>query len=176
MNQNRKSIFPHLSLSWANRQPTLVRLIVLGLGSLLIGIIVNGFHSRGIHWKILLLSLPGLSQQAGWHFVSSDEAFASFLQDHVIFVDSRPRDDYEIDHIPGARSVPFFDYFRNPAMMNQEDAEARYILYDQERNSRQVRLLARQLARDGYRQVTVMRGGFVEWLYKGYPSEKGDAR
>ena len=107
---------------------TLFRIIVVALGALFVGILVNQFHNEGIRWNILLLSVPELSRQSEWTTVSTDSAFFLFLQQEVCFIDIRHGDDFEIDHIPGSISLPFFDFFKNTELMAGRDIEADYIL------------------------------------------------
>lgn len=148
-------------------------MLVLGMSSLFIGILANQFHGKGIRWKILLLSLPGASNQTDWATVSVDSAFFLFLQQEAVFVDTRHREDFQVDHIPDAITLPFFEFFDHTDLFHDRERNAVYILYDLERNSKNVRLMARQLARNGFTRVFVMRGGFVEWLDKKYPVERG---
>jgi len=150
-----------------------IRLTIMSLGSLLIGFLANQFLNRGIHWKILLLSLPSTSEQTKWHYVSTDSAFSIFLQQEALFVDIRNREDFEIDHIPNALSLPFISYFNNSEQFYQQNRDATFILYDLERNSKDVRLVARQVIKDKFSSVYILRGGFVEWLDRTYPVEGG---
>lgn len=155
---------------------TLRRLLILGLGALCVGIAVNQFHTRGIRWQILLLSLPWTNSQSGWFYMSTDSAFVSFLQNKAAFIDIRPLDEYEIDHVPEALSFPFFEFFDHASLLRDQDKDGAYILYDFERNSKPVRLIARQMVKNGFEHVSVLRGGMAEWLYKTFPVEQGSSR
>ena len=134
---------------------------------------MNQFHEQGIRWRILALSLSINSNQSGWTTISTDSAFSSFLQEQAAFIDIRPEEDYNTDHIPGAISLPFFPFFKKPDLFQNRDKDTIVILYDLERNSKKVRMLGRQLHSMGFKQVKVLRGGYVEWLDKGYTVEKG---
>ena len=151
----------------------LAQIAILIMGSLFVGILVNQVQNKGIHWKILLLSLPSTSNPTGLTYVSTDSAFFGYLQQEAVFVDIRLCDDFEIDHIPGALSQPVFDFFNHTDLFEPRERDAKVILYDLERNSKNVRLMARQLVKEGFKNVFIMRGGFVEWLDKTYPVEKG---
>ena len=153
---------------------TLCRIIVIALGALFVGILVNQFHNNGIRWNILLLSLPEFSHQPEWTTVSTDSAFFLFLQQEVCFIDIRHQDEFEIDRIPGSISLPFLDYFDNTDLMDDRDRESAYILYDFQRHSKSIRLVAKQLVKDGFRHIYVMQGGYIEWLDRKYPVEGGD--
>ena len=153
---------------------TLLRIFVIALGALIVGILVNQFHNKGIRWNILLLSLPEFSYQPEWTTVSTDSAFFLFLQQEACFIDIRHGDDFEIDRIPGSISLPFFNYFENTDLMAGRDRVADYILYDFQRHSKSVRLVAKRLIKDGFRHIYVMQGGYIEWLDRKYPVEGGD--
>jgi rhodanese-related sulfurtransferase len=155
---------------------TVRRLLMLSLCALCVGIAVNQFHTRGIRWQILLLSLPWASSQSGWAYMSTDSAFVAFLQHEAVFIDMRSADDYEIDHIPGALSLSFFEFFDRSSFVKHQDKNAKYILYDFERNSKPVRLMARQMAKYRFQSVSVLRGGLSEWLYRSFPVEQGSTR
>jgi len=140
---------------------------------LIVGILVNQFHGQGIRWRILLLSIPVGSKQAEWAHVSADSAFALFTQNAAVFVDIRPGEDFDIDHIPEALPLPFFDFFNHPAPFKRKNKDATYVLYDFERHSKRVRLTARQLSKCGFKKVFVLYGGFAEWLDKSFPVKSG---
>ena len=89
-------------------------------------------------------------------------------------MDIRPDSDFAVDHIPDALSVPFFTFFHNRSLFQKLNKDSVYLLYDLERNSKNVRLMARRLVKDGFKQTVVLRGGYVEWLDKTYPVELGE--
>jgi len=150
------------------------RIIIVGLGSLIIGIVVNQLMERGIPWRILLLSLPIGSEQSGWEYISTDSAFMALSEENTRFVDVRSPDEFKIDHIPGAVSLPFFDFFQNPSTFHTDGNGSLLILYDAERNSRNVRLIARLLHKEGFEKINVIHGALAEWLYMGYLMETGE--
>ena len=149
-----------------------LRMAAVALGALVVGIIVNAYHPRGIRWEILKLSLPWTSDD-GWSHVSADSAFSMFLGGDATFIDVRSRDDYRLDHIQGALSLPFFEDFTRPELLERLDAQGTIILYDLERNASAPRLIARYLARKEFVSVHVIRGGYIEWLDMTFPVETG---
>jgi len=151
----------------------LIRTAAITTVSFVLGIAVNQIHPEGISWRLLSLTLLENGESAGWTYTSVDSAFGLFLASKAHFVDTRPSSSFTIDHIPGAMSLPFRDVFRNGGQLSGDDKTETLILYDLERNAKQVRLVARQLTREGFITVLVMRGGFVEWLDKTYPVERG---
>jgi rhodanese-related sulfurtransferase len=152
---------------------TLRRIVLIGLISMLTGIVVNQLSDQGIRFRMLMLSLPGRS---GWnHFATTtaDSAFFCFLEGSHIFVDVRTEKDFNIDHVPDALSLPFRSFFNTPSLFEDQDRSAAYILYDAEINSRSVRLVGLQLQKMGFKQILILRGGFIEWLDRTFPVEGG---
>ena len=153
---------------------TLTRMAVIGLASLLIGICVNQLISQGMPWRMLALSVPGRSSWKHYQTTTVDSAFFSFLQESAVFVDIRPKKDFDLDHVPGALSLPFREFFADPSIFNDQDRETTYLLYDAERNSRPVRLMSRQMEKMGFQNILILRGGFIEWLDRTFPVEGGE--
>jgi len=153
---------------------TFARMSALGAASLFLGILMNQYIAQGIRWPLLALSVTDTSRQIGWAYTSTDSAFALFLQKEAVFVDIRPDSDFAVDHIPDALSAPFFTFFHNRSLFQKLNKDSVYLLYDLERNSKNVRLMARRLVKDGFKQTFVLRGGYVEWLDKTYPVELGE--
>ncbi len=151
----------------------LIRAAAIAVISLILGVVVNQMHPEGIAWRLLSLTLTGTGESRGWTYTSVDSSFGLFLAGDAQFVDTRPGTSFTLDHIPGAVGLPFHDLFQDKNSMSVEDKAKTLILYDLERNSNKVRLVARQLTREGFSTVLVMRGGFVEWLDKTYPVERG---
>ena len=151
---------------------TLLRILTVALIAQAVGIVVNQLHRNGIQWRVLILSIPMSGLDKDWNYVSTDSCFSVFLSEEAVFVDIRPRQDFEIDHVPGAFSVPFFEFFNDIDRIKTWDKDDVTILYDLERHSRTARLMARQLVKEGFRNVSIMQGGFVEWLDRMYPVER----
>ena len=153
---------------------TVKRIILIGLMSLLVGVVLNQLISQGMRWRMLMLSIPG---KAGWkHYNTTtvDSAFFCFLEKTHTFVDIRSKKDFDIDHVPEALSLPFRDFFNSPALFEDQDRDAEYILYDAEINSRPVRLVSQQLEKMGFTNILILRGGFIEWLDRTFPVQGGD--
>jgi rhodanese-related sulfurtransferase len=150
---------------------TLRRIVAIGLVSLFIGIIVNQFLNQGIPLRVLMLSIPGKSGWKHYQTATADSAFFHFLEESAVFVDIRPQKDFDMDHVPGALSLPFREFFAEPSLFKDQDRETTYILYDAELNSRPVRLMGRQLEKMGFQNILILRGGFIEWLDRTFPVE-----
>ena len=152
---------------------TAFRIFTVVLIALVVGIAVNQLHRNGIQWRVLILSIPMSGLDKDWNYVSTDSCFSVFLSGEAVFVDTRSRQDFEIDHVPGAISVPFFEFVNDIDRIEAWDKDDVTILYDLERYSKTARLMARQLVKEDFQNVSIMRGGYVEWLDRMYPVERG---
>lgn len=89
----------------------------------------------------------------------------------VLLVDVRPRFFYNIDHIPGAISMPLKSFEEEfPATRSQLDAavaaDKAIVLYCTDENCPDGRATARKLAVEGY-STAVYTGGWKEWKTAG---------
>lgn len=150
---------------------TLKRILVTGCAALILGFLVNQAHPRGIGWRLLLLSVDAQSRREAWNPISADSAFVHFMMRTAVFIDIRTGEEFELDHIPGARSVPFRDFFRHPVI--GQERETVLVLYAFEPMSTRPRLVAQQLLKMGHPDVMFLRNGFSEWLERGFPTERG---
>ena len=146
---------------------------VICIGALIVGIIVNEHHIRGIRWHILNLSLPW-TVDSGWTHVTTDSAFIMFLDEAPTFVDVRAETDFRIDHVQGARSLPFEDDFARSRVPDNLPMNSPIILYHLERDATEPKLIARFLSQRNFSSIYVMHGGYIEWLDKGFPTESGE--
>jgi len=96
-------------------------------------------------------------------FLDADEA--------LWFVDLRGADEFKRQRLPGAHSIPL------PELTNRFDKipkTGRVVLYCACPDGNIEEGYAYQLLRSfGYRNVTVLEGGFNEWARRGYPVEGG---
>ncbi len=145
------------------------RLLVIWLTSLAIGFAVNQVLPEGIRWKLLL---PRWNSHKGdIDFISVDSALTLYMEGQVQFVDVRPAEEFEIDHLPGAISFPFLDYFRAPDRLSQLDTSRHYILYCFEPECDEAVSLAGEFTAGNFPHVALLIGGFSAWLERGYPVE-----
>jgi len=147
------------------------RLMLLLILSLSAGFVVNQFYSEGIRWPLLKPRIYSEKSIDSLQFISADSAFALHLFGEATFIDVRPGEEYEIDHIPGAISIPLSDYYKSPGMLQRLNKEERYILYCFEPECREVNALAVELIHNQFNNISILRGGFSEWLEKGFPVE-----
>ena len=78
---------------------------------------------------------------------------------------------YRKGHIKGAINFPWAETLREPTVLPRDKLLVFYCDCACEETSADV---AEQLARDwGYKNIKVLKGGWVEWVKLGYPTEKG---
>lgn len=147
------------------------RMMLLLILSLSAGFVVNQFYSEGIRWFLLKPRIYSGESIGSLQFISADSAFALHLHGEASFIDVRAGEDYEIDHIPGAISIPLLDYYKSPDMLQQLNKQVRYILYCFEPECREVNALAVEFIHNKFNNIAILHGGFSEWLEKGYPVE-----
>lgn len=152
---------------------TLRRMIIIGISTLIIGIIINQFLSHGIRFPILLTSIPCPFRKIS-ETVSCDEALKLLNEKKAVFVDTRSEYEFDMDHIPSAISLPVIEFMSNPKLIEKYDAnkDLPAILYSAKARDDNIELMARCLRDKGVQKVMTLNGGFDEgWLKKGFPSE-----
>jgi rhodanese-related sulfurtransferase len=150
---------------------TIQRLVIVSALTLIAGFIFNQIYSAGIGWKLLKPRLISSNTQKQVQFISADSAFALHLEGEAFFVDARPEEEYEIDHIAGAFSMSLFTYYKSPDILERLNKNTPYILYCFEPECRDAAALAAEFVDKEFNNVFVLNGGFSEWLEKGYPAE-----
>ncbi len=152
---------------------TIFRIITIGFISLIIGIGTNQLIDQGIRWPILLLVLSTKEEPIEFAYIPVDTAHLLLLQKEAFSIDIRPNDEFEIDHIPGASSLPFYQHFGQKNLLKTMDKNKTIILYCFEPVNKKVELLARQLIKEGFIQTRILQGGFAAWIENRYPLETG---
>jgi rhodanese-related sulfurtransferase len=98
--------------------------------------------------------------------VSVAEA-ARLLNDHAAFIDARAAEDFEAGHVPGAISL---SVKASPTKVDQTMSsipkEARIVVYCQSRGCTFAEQMAILLLDRGYQDVSIYKGGWVEWNEK----------
>lgn len=146
----------------------LMLLLLLALGA---GFIVNQFYSEGIRWGLLKPRFHSNEINQGIQFISADSAFALHLQGEAFFIDTRPQEEYEIDRIPGAISIPLLSYYKSPEILNGLDKQNNFIFYCFEPECREAKSLAVEFVHNRFKKVFVLSEGYSKWLERGYPVE-----
>jgi 3-mercaptopyruvate sulfurtransferase SseA len=104
--------------------------------------------------------------------------FAKLLYDKgVLFIDGRPKHEYDAGKIKGAISIPYEDFMN----MSTEQRNALFSKYN--KNDIMVVYcaggeceisidLAYEIAKLGFTSLNIYRGGYIEWQTAGHPVEK----
>ncbi|MBW2490249.1 MAG: rhodanese-like domain-containing protein [Deltaproteobacteria bacterium] len=103
-----------------------------------------------------------------------DVALAKKLYDsqNFVFVDARPRDDYDEGHIKGAVSLPVGQFDEKiEAFLEQYSPEKAIVTYCSGRTCEDSHKLAQLLMELGYMEINVFIDGFPGWEAEGYPIE-----
>ncbi len=148
-------------------------ILLLALGS---GVLVNQLLPAGINWHFLLPSSITADDGAGYQIevISPDSAFTFLSQKNFAFLDIRPAADYALDRIPQAVNVPYQDLFRRQKNIDWGAAE-NWIVYDQEGEMDLLERTAAYLAGQKGRHVLILYGGYLNWLNRSFPVERGDS-
>ena len=148
------------------------RLIIIGSIAFILGIMINQVHPRGIRIQHLLLLFPPVySTQV--EKVPADSALILMFEENAIFMDIRSRNQYAIDHIPKAISLPFSEIHVHPSDHFYRTETKPWILYDLQDNSKQIQYVYKKLNTKYQTTILVLEYGFAGWLEKQYPTESG---
>ncbi len=150
-------------------QSTLWRISILLFFTLILGVCVNQFYSEGVRW--FLLKPQFISSDQTISFVSPDSAFLLQMEGDVTFIDVRTKEEFEIDRIPGAISIPLFSYYKSPQMLSTLNKTDRYILYCFDPECIEAKSLAKELLNQRFNNVMVLQSGFSGWIEFGLPVE-----
>ncbi|MBN1893335.1 hypothetical protein JW906_02525 [bacterium] len=152
---------------------TFRRILLLCLFTLAAGLAVNRINPRGIPWRLLVLTwTPGLKPVER---ISAEDAYVQMMDGMTCFMDVRDEKAFEIDHISGARHMPFLLLSRHPGSLDSLDRDRAYILYDFDAGSRIPAMALNLMKTRGFRNVSVLSDGFAGWLERGFPREFGEA-
>ncbi len=105
------------------------------------------------------------------YYISVDSAYTLLKNPGIVFIDIRPADDYQFDHILGAVNLPMFKLIREslPTGIVSDSL----VIYDEAGNLEQLKLAAGLLAKSGAPSVSILIGGYLHWLEQNYPVESG---
>lgn len=150
-----------------------LRIICIALISLIIGIMVNQIHPRGIPIRLLTFSFMTDSRQEGWKPISTDSSFVYYLKESAHFFDIRSLEQYSLDHIKNSHPLPFYQFINNPIEFKLPEKNSVIILYDFQSHSSKAPVMIQQLEAMGYKNIFFLRNGYAEWLEYGFPIEQG---
>ena len=127
-----------------------------------LGLAVNAVRPGGLRLVALFpyeQDCPDKVQPVG-PTVTVGEARALVRAGRALIVDARPREDFDLGHIPGARSLPYsFVTPPNAADLAPLRSHAQLIVYCDSPGDKLAGMLAEQLRGLGLRNVRVLRGG-----------------
>jgi len=148
------------------------RVLVLLFGPLILGLTINSIHQNGIHPKLLKPNLSPTPSEV--LIISADSAFQKLLDNSAVFLDNRPAEEWQIDHIPGALSFELMKYYIGEIQLDSLQKEQTYILYTFDDTATDAAILAGEMVSSGFSDVHTLYGGFAAWLERGYPVETPD--
>jgi rhodanese-related sulfurtransferase len=91
----------------------------------------------------------------------------------ALLLDARTAADFNLGHLPGALSLPVYEFDRTfKDVEDLLDKEKTIITYCSSVTCIDSTLLAKKLYRSGFQNIFVYRGGFEEWTESDNPVEK----
>jgi rhodanese-related sulfurtransferase len=105
-----------------------------------------------------------LSQKA-INLVGLEEVEAMLLRADVIVLDARPRDFYEVGHLPGARCLSREELSKDFAVLESElrAADRELLVYCSDAGCEDSAVVARALHARGFTRLCLFPGGYAEW-------------
>lgn len=101
-------------------------------------------------------------------YVTPEETYQCILKWSIIDVRSRER--YEQGHIQGARWMSSHEPLR--IAREKFEKNEKFVLYDESDADHTAEQVASQLEADGFTGVSVMQGGYLDWMKHHYPNKK----
>jgi rhodanese-related sulfurtransferase len=109
--------------------------------------------------------------------ISLIEAKKLFFRKAAVFIDARPKEDFEKGHIKGAKSLPWHDVDQKFMSVTENlSLDTPIIAYCDGEACELSRHLAIFLIDAGFRHVRVLRNGWTEWRNAHLPSGTNDDR
>ena len=110
-------------------------------------------------------------------WIDQEDARALVTDANVVFVDARPREDFEAGHVAGALSVPMETGVLPSGAVAMLRSSQTVIAYcDTSGECAGSTRLASLLHQAGLGDVRVLRGGIPAWLDNEFPAEAGPCR
>ncbi|MCC6483743.1 MAG: rhodanese-like domain-containing protein [Armatimonadetes bacterium] len=133
--------------------------ILIVLGASAVGLIANAAAPKGIP-----LVTPPLPKAA--KAIAFEEAAAAFDEHKAVFVDARPRVEYETGHIQGALLLPWEEREKYlPSIEKRIPKDQPVIVYCDESESCDLsKKVSGYLLQHGWKHVTYYRDGYNSWV------------
>jgi rhodanese-related sulfurtransferase len=147
--------------------------VAFALAALLCGILYNFVNESGL---LANANATNAIQQAhAGNFIPkiNEKKVRKLLSSDAVIIDARLARDYKAGHLDGAISVPVDanDVERRKVTTNIPK-NARIVLYCQSAMCKFAEIVAIKLQNDGYSNISIFKGGWVEWVAKnGKPKE-----
>ncbi len=144
------------------------KILMIAMIALFSGIGVNQFNPNGIGYKTLYRTTLCMFRPPVPE-ITADSAFVYFLQDKAQFVDIRPREAFEAEHLPAAISKPY-DLQRSSFSLPASDNET-FIFYGYKTDSSKSALFAKLFQQETRQPVFTLKGGILSWIAMEFPLE-----
>jgi len=169
-------------------------LLIIFISSLL-GLITNYLNNRGIplikvervlNWATDSSEIKNTEQIIeDNHKTNSEDTFNeakaitfkqaySLYNNNVLFVDARDYVEYEIGHIKGAISLPYFEFDEYKSGLQSISKNTPLVVYCDGRDCDLSIMLGDKLFEMGYKQVYIFFGGWIDWQDNNYPVESDE--
>ena len=105
--------------------------------------------------------------------ITLKQAYTLFGE-NVLFIDARDYVEFEIGHIKGAISLPYFDFDDYKSVLESVPKDSPIVTYCDGKDCDLSILLGDKLFELGYEQVYIFFGGWIDWQVNNYPIESID--
>lgn len=102
-------------------------------------------------------------------FITIAEAEDLFAQGKALFIDSRSEKDFQSGHIPGAVNIPVAQERKKAQDSFSFPKERTLVIYCDGSECQSSVFLAKLLHQEGFANIKVFFGGWVEWMREGLP-------
>lgn len=125
-------------------------------------------------------AVPPSAEDGDPPFISLDEAAALFQTRGVIFIDARDPEDYALNHIKGAISIPYdylpednLDEFWADLTLKIPNS-SQLVIYCSGSECELSLFLGRDMIQRGYTDIKIFYGGWSDWEKAALPTEEGN--
>jgi ArsR family transcriptional regulator len=144
------------------------RIAVILAASFVLGLSWNAWSGRGIDLRANAFVAPGEKLEE----IPAAEA-RQRLDDGALFLDARPREFYEMEHIPGALALPEDDFERAfAAAETRLRSSFDIVVYCSGYGCEASHNVTRALRKKGVAAV-ILNEGWPAWTDAGYPTKQG---
>jgi rhodanese-related sulfurtransferase len=158
----------------APRSNVFLELFALLLLACVLAFGVNKLRSEGIPWREDWTAKKFAAATKSGGRIPLDLALSAQQSDSALFLDTRPFEDFELGHIPGAQSLPFDPLSKNlDTRVKALPQDRPLILYCSGVSCSLAEELAEYLRDFGYKNALILVEGFEGWSGAGYPIQKG---